>query len=180
MEKKKRINKYDIIIYISLIFAIVCIGIAIKGYYDSLEEKNPLSNEIKEAVKEMKPVEEEEENPEITEPSNMLEVDKEEIINNDFNSVIDKHLNKYIVTRDMLLTWGAYHIKDIEYVKTITENYYCYKVSIDIPNIDASIPTNINEDESSDEIINISLYIDIAYNPTKDQYSVKEIEQISA
>ena len=170
----KKNLKYNLIIYSSLLFAIVCMLIAVKGHYDSLEEKESFSNDIKEAIKEMNPEEIEEVT--IEEPDNMKDVDKTSIINNIFNDILDRKTKNDLITRDMILTWGNYEISNIEYIRQITDNYYCYKADILIFNFHADIPVSSKSDPDIDEYLTITLYFNINYNENNNSYNVKTIE----
>ena len=170
----KKNLKYNLIIYSSLLFAIVCMLIAVKGHYDSLEEKESFSNDIKEAIKEMNPEEIEEVT--IEEPDNMKDVDKTSIINNIFNDILDRKTKNNLITRDMILTWGNYEISNIEYIRQITDNYYCYKADILIFNLHADIPVSSKSDPDIDEYLTITLYFNINYNEKNNSYNVKTIE----
>ena len=170
----KKNLKYNLIIYSSLLFAIVCMLIAVKGHYDSLEEKESFSNDIKEAIKEMNPEEIEEVT--IEEPDNMKTVDKISVINNILNDIIDRKTTNELITRDMILTWDNYEISNVEYIRQITDNYYCYKADILIFNLNARTPVSSKSDLESEEYLTITLYFNINYNENNNSYNVKTIE----
>ena len=174
--KNKQNKKYNLIIYSSLFFAIICMLIAIKDYYNSLEAET-ISNEFKEAIKEIKEEGVEEESPIIIEETEqMKDVDKITIINSELENIIERKSHNNLITREMILTWGNYEISNVEYKREITENYYCYRVDIEIFNITGELPTEPNIELSTDDYKVVTLYFNIAYNPKSNNYTVKAIE----
>ena len=173
--KKKKINKYDFIIYSSLMVAIIFIIIAIKSYYDNLDENETFFSSFKSAVQEMNedpnttPEEKKEE-----EPEDMKPVDKKEIINKELSLILEeKSLTDYL-TKEMLESWGEYEIINIKFIRTITENYYCYQVDIKVPSKKAIFPTNSNRKKSTEEYQVLSTYFNIS--SSNNTYKVKSID----
>ncbi len=174
--KKDPNKKYNLIIYSSLIFAIISMFIAIKEYYNKLEAKT-LSNDFKEAIKEIKEEEPEEELPIIIEePEKMKDVNKINIINSELENIVERKSHNNLITKEMVLAWGNYEINSVVFKREITEDYYCYLVDIYIYNLDAKLPTEPNEELSTDDYKVLTLYFNIAYNPNNDNYTVKAIE----
>ena len=174
--KKKQNKKYNLIIYISLLFAVISMFIAVKEYYDTLEAKT-ISNDFKEAIKEMREEEPTLEEPTIIEENDqMKDVNKVDIINNELESIIERTSHNTLITKEMVLSWGNYEINNVEYKREITTNYYCYRVDIYIYNLNAKLPTKPNEELSTDDYNVITLYFNIAYNEKSNNYTVKAIE----
>ncbi len=169
----KKNLKYNLVIYSSLLFAIICMLLAVKGHYDSLEQKESFSNDIKEAIKEINTDEEEIEPIKEPEPSNMIDVDKKSVINNILNDIVDNKIKLDLLSKEMILTWDNYEITNIEFIRQITDNYYCYKVDIEIFNLEANVPVT---PEYNENYITLSLYFNISYNEKNSTYNVKTIE----
>ena len=173
MSHKKREN---IIIYGSLIAAIACLIYAGIDYYHSLSDDTKVQDEIKEAFKEMtddgssNSIKE----PEI-EPEALIAVDKVAIITNRINAIRDRSQEDDLLNYQMIRSWGEYEIVDIQYQKKVTEEYYMYLVSIKIPNKEASLPTEINTNLSTEEYNVITLKTFIIKN--NDTYSFKHFEK---
>jgi len=170
----KKDLKYNLVIYSSLLFAIICMFLAVKGHYDSLEQKESFSSDIKEAIKEINTDGEEIiETKTEEEPSNMIDVDKKTVINNILNDIVDNKIKLDVLSKEMILTWDNYEITNIEYIRQITDDYYCYKVDIEIFNLDANVPVT---PEYNEDYITLSLYFNISYNEKNSTYNVKTIE----
>ena len=173
MSHKKREN---FVIYGSLIAAIACLIYAGIDYYRSLSDDTKVKDEIKEAFKEITDdgssnnIKE----PEI-EPEELKAVDKGAIVIDRINAIRDRSQEDDLLDYQMIRTWGEYEIIDIQYQKQVTEEYYMYLVSIKIPNKEASIPTEINPNLSTEEYSVITLKTFIIKN--NDTYSFKHFEK---
>ena len=71
-------------------------------------------------------------------------------------------------------SWQKYEISNINFVRTIVEDYYCYEVDIKIPNKNAKLPTSINVGQSTDTYNVITIYFNIAKKDNN--FTVKAIE----
>lgn len=164
----KKNKKYDIIIYGSLIGAIICI---IFGYGDSLyilkdtsisfskkEETNILEDTI------------------IEEPSIMQSIDKKSIIKEYLYSINDQIIIDDVISFDMINSWDTYEVLNTTYDGEILESYYSYLVDIKISNKNATLPTSKNKSLSTNKYIVITLNFNIAYNKTTNNYLVKSID----
>lgn len=164
----KKNKKYDIIIYGSLIGAIICI---IFGYGDSLyilkdtsisfskkEETNILEDTI------------------IEEPSIMQSIDKKSIIKEYLYSINDQIIIDDVISFDMINSWDTYEVLNTTYDGEILESYYSYLVDIKISNKNATLPTSKNKSLSTNKYIVITLKFNIAYNKTTNNYLVKSID----
>lgn len=169
----KKNKKYDIIIYGCLAGALVFICI---GYWDNLKDlkENGLSFSVKETSS----------NKESTTEENSLDLEPQELINADKNSIIKKYLDSLLdritvdvlVSYDMIKTWGEYEVLNIEYERKIAEDYYAYLVDIKISNKEALLPTAKNEELSTDDYYVVTLNINIAYSSVKNGFIVKKID----
>ena len=173
MSRKRREN---IIIYGSLIAAIACLTYAGFDYYKDLSDDTKVQDEIKEAFKEM--TGDEETNypkaPEV-EPEELKNVDKGSIITERINAIRDRTLEDDLLNYSMIRSWGEYQIINIKYQKQVTDNYYMYLIDIKIPNKEAILPKEINNDLSTEEYSVITLKTFIVKN--NDTYSFKHFEQ---
>lgn len=175
MDRKKKVNKYDIIIYSSLMVAIVFIVIAVKSYYDNLDENETFFSSFKSAVEEINDSSEPQEEIQIEEePDIMKSVDKKAIINNELKLIVaEKSLTEYL-NKEMIQSWQKYEISNINFIRTIVEDYYCYEVDIKIPNKNAKLPTSINIGKSTETYNVITIYFNIAKKDNN--FTVKAIE----
>lgn len=164
----KKNKKYDIIIYGSLIGAIICI---IFGYGDSLyilkdtsisfskkEETNILEDTI------------------IEEPSIMQSIDKKSLFIEYLYSINDQIIIDDVISFDMINSWDTYEVLNTTYDGEILESYYSYLVDIKISNKNATLPTSKNKSLSTNKYIVITLNFNIAYNKTTNNYLVKSID----
>jgi hypothetical protein len=164
----KKNQKYDIIIYGSLLLAFLFIGL---GYFESLGETLEYSFSLKENFKE-EPIKKEKD----TEPEALTKEDKKSIVKKYLDSLLDRIYDDSLITYEMIKTWGNYEVLNINYERKITDNYYAYSIDIKINNLDAIVPTNKNEALSTEEYIVISLNANITYLESKNGYIVKKID----
>ena len=137
MKKKK---KYDIIIYISLIIALICIGLSAIDYTKSSKTGVMITNDKKE--KEMEVIQLEEE------PFELHNIDKNTIVKKYIDQVLDQAIKDDVISYPMIKTWGDYNILSNKYIKQIVDEYYEYETNIIIPNKEALLPCQINEELS--------------------------------
>lgn len=164
----KKNKKYDIIIYGSLIGAIICI---IFGYGDSLYllKNTSISFSKKEETSISADTT-------IEEPSNMQSIDKTSIIREYLYSINDQIIIDDVVSFDMINSWENYEVLNITYDGEILESYYSYLVDIKISNKNATLPTGKNKRLSTNNYIVVTLNFNIAYNKTTNNYLVKSID----
>jgi len=175
MSSKKKEN---IIIYGSLIAAIICLIYAGIDYYRDFSDSVKVKDEIKEAFKEMTNEEGEAvkavEAP-AEESALLKKIDKKTIITNRLNDIKNRKSEDDMFDYKMIRSWGSYEILDIKYQKEVIDGYYMYLVDIKIPNLDASIPDIKNEELSTDKYIVISFKTFIIKN--NDKYLFKHFEK---
>lgn len=172
----KRAKRYNIIIYTSLLLAIILLAL---GGRDYLKDKSNGSTTQEEIVETEEPVEKEERKEEkVEEPEELKEVDKLSVIKKYLDSVQDQIKKDKKITAKMISSWGDYTIDDIEFQREITTKYYEYKVNIIIPNLDAKYPGKKNEKLSTKEYIVLTMYFDIADSERVNGFIVKNIDLI--
>ena len=174
----KRAKRYNIIIYTSLILAMILLALGGRDYLKDLKNGTNTENTI-ENNEEAEPIERTETGKKVEEPEDLREVDKESVIKKYLDSVLDQIKKDKKITYNMIKTWGDYQISDIEYQREITTKYYEYKANIMIPNKDAKIPGKKNEKLSTEEYIVITLYFDIADSERANGFIVKNIDLVN-
>ena len=178
MAKISSKKKENIIIYGSLVAAIICLIYAGVDYYRDLNDSVKVKDEIKEAFKEMTNNDTDNTKnaqvPEV-EPSILQKTDKKAIIIDRLNDIKNRKSEDDMFTYKMIRSWGNYEILDITYQKEVIEDYFMYSVNIKIPNMDASIPDIKNEELSTDNYIVITFKTFIIKN--NDKYSFKHFEK---
>lgn len=167
----KKQKKYDLIIYGCLLAAIICLVLGGKDYFIYLY-KEKTSPETEPSIKE---INNEDEFIIQEEPDTLKEYNKSTIIISYLDSILDRITNDKLISYDMINTWGGYEVLNVVYNKTITNNYFEYQVDIKINNKEASLPTNINEELSTEEynVITLKFYINDYIN--KREYIVKMV-----
>lgn len=169
---KNKYKKYNCIIYISLIVALICIIISGSSYLKSDSTSYSLKEELQEVIKETDTEEE------LTTDDNEVEEDFDEktIIENKLKNIIEDEEQDELLTQNITSTWEDYSIENINYIREIAPSYYAYEVNIKISNPDAVIPVNKNEELSTDEYIVFTLNFNITYSQRDNGYIVKLIE----
>lgn len=174
----KRAKKYNIIIYTSLSLAIVLLLLGGRDYFVSLSE-TPQEEVVNEVEK--KPDIKRNDtsaNAKTEEPLELQGVDKVGVVTKYLDSILDQIHKDDIITYKMIKTWGAYEVGDIEFQREITSNYYEYIVNINIPKMDAKLPSDKNEKLSTEQYIVLSLYFDLAESERVNGYIVKNVDII--
>lgn len=162
----KRKRRYDLIIYTSLIIALICIGFSAVDYSHSSEEST-----IKETKKDKEVIENDK-------PNELDQLDPNPIIKTYLNKILDQIIKDEVISYQMIKTWGEYDIINSIYKKEVLANFYEYETNILIPNKDALLPKKINEELSTDEYNVVTLTINIIKNKD-DTFSVKSINKAS-
>ena len=165
MKKISRRVKYDFIIYTCLLLAIILIGYSANYYIgeESYSLKELLFKEEKEVIV---PKETEE----------LKKIDKKELLNNYLIDILEEIKKDPILTRDIINSWSTYEILNIKYNRQIANDYHSYLVDIKINNLDAILPTNKNNELSTNEYVVISLNMNIEKNQETLEYSIKNID----
>lgn len=175
----KKAKRYNLIIYTSLILAIVLLALGGRDYLKDKKTENEVDT-TKETTEVDEPIERPETTEPVEEPEELQKVDMEGVIKKYLDSLQDQIQKSKVITYSMIKTWGDYSIGEIEYKREITTKYYEYQVNIMIPNKDAKIPGKKNEKLSTEEYIVVSLYFDIADSERYNGYIVKNIDIIEA
>ncbi len=171
-----RINKYDFIIYGSLLAAVVCLGIGAKEYFNSLNEESTMKNELKAAIKEINTKDGEVDISVLQEePISMQNLNKESILEEYINKILDRIVFDDILTYDIVKTWDKYEVLDFGYNKEVASNYYKYDVNIKLDK-GSMLPVNRNTELSTDEYNVITLHIYILDGGENGTYKIKKIE----
>lgn len=164
----KKNKKYDIIIYGSLIGAIICIILGYSDYLYTLKDKGisfskKETNIVEETTKE-------------EEPENLHNIDKNSIVKKYLDSILDQIVTDDLISFDMINTWDNYEVLSTSYEREIVESYYSYLVDIKISNMNAFLPTSKNKELSTEEYLVITLRFNIAYSASKNGFIVKSID----
>lgn len=168
-------KKENIVIYGSLIAAIVCLCFGAIDYFNNVTDSNSLKNEVKEALKEFNGNKKTETKKVEEEPSELTSLDKKNIINNYLNSILDQKIKDEFLTYQTVKSWGNYEITSTTYQKKIMENYYSYTANIKIFNTDPILPTVKNDSLSTKEYIIITLTFNLLKENNQDNYNVKSV-----
>lgn len=176
---KRKINKYDIVIYSCLILAIICLLLGGKDYLNSLENESTVQEEVKSAIKSINGAEEgisTENSTGNPEPEELVNFDKKSLVQKYVDSIIDQILEDKVITYAMVNSWGEYEIVNVEYDHEVTENYYAYKADIKIANKKGLIPGKLNEELSTEEnpVLRVNVYIE--YSTRQNGYIVKYMD----
>ncbi len=163
----KKNKKYDIIIYGSLIGAIICIIFGYGDYIYSLKDATISFSKKEPSISEDTIIEE---------PSIMQSIDKKTLFNEYLYSINDQIIIDDVISFDMLNSWDNYEVLSITYDGEILESYYSYLVDIKISNKNATLPTGKNKRLSTNNYIVITLNFNVAYNKTTNTYVVKSID----
>ena len=172
----KRAKKYNIIIYSSLLLAAILLVLGGRDYLKSQGETNG-QVELEESSEDEK-IERVEPAKKEPEPAELQSVDKASVIKKYLDSILDQIKKDKTITYKMIKTWGKYEIGEIEYQRTITTNYYEYKVDIIIPKADPKLPCPKNKELSTKESTVLTLYFDIVDSERANGYIVKNIDII--
>ncbi|HIS17600.1 MAG TPA: hypothetical protein IAC02_03185 [Candidatus Coprovivens excrementavium] len=173
----KKINKYDIVIYSCLILAIICLILGGRDYLNSQENKSNIKDEVKSAIKNINPEEEisptENNN---SEPEELTKIDKNSLLKNYLNSILNHSTVNEVITPDIINSWGTYEILDLTYERKVADNYYQYLTYIKISNKNGKIPGNINKDKSTEEnpVLEVNAYLE--YSPESNNYFIKYLD----
>lgn len=170
MTQKKKDN---IIIYGSLLAAIICLFLAALDYYRDMTTKNT-EEKIKEIIK----------NDEIT-PKKQLEkkeyveikgIDRDKVVQKYLDEISDLLLKDELITTDIIKTWDKYEVFDTTYEKTITKNYYLCNTKIRIQGKNTKVPKESNVvDMGEYQVLLLKAYI---LNSTNSNgYIVKKLEK---
>lgn len=176
---KRKINKYDIVIYSCLILAIICLLLGGRDYFNSLENESTVKDEVKSAIKSINGAEEGISTSNDTgkpEPEELINFDKKSLVQKYVDSIIDQILEDEVITYAMVNSWGDYEIVNVEYDHEVTDNYYAYKADIKISNKKGLIPGDLNEELSTEEnpVLKVNVYIE--YSSRHNGYIVKYMD----
>ena len=154
-------KKYNIIIYSTLSLGILLLIIGGVYFLNNPEESYSNKSTTKEH------------NLNEPEPEEMVSVDKESIINNYLNELVNQSKVDDLINYDSIKTWQDYHLGKIEFQRTIAFDYFEYKVDIIIDNPNAIIPVEKNYALSTEESQVITVLVDLLKN---EEITVKNID----
>ncbi len=174
MNKSK---KYDIVIYLSLFIALVCLGISALDYTHSSKTESLIEDKSVDEIPEPIPSEIETKESDIKqeEPEYLLEVDKKGTIKKYLDQIIDQAVKDDVITHKMMKTWGKYEVISTTYVREIVSGYYEYIADIKIEKLDATLPCSKNNELSTENYNVITLTINILRSGMHNGYIVKSI-----
>ena len=112
-------RKYKTIITLSLLLVMIFIGFSWINYSNSLSNLNQKTNQ-------------EQYNDIITEPKELIELDKVTPILDYLNNIHDEIIIHHQITSRDIITWGNYEIINIKYIKQITDDYYTFEAELKI------------------------------------------------
>lgn len=123
-------SKYKTIINLSLLLVMILICFSWINYSNSLSILNKKTNQ-------------EEYSFIITEPKELIEIDKINPILNYLNNIHDEIIIHPQITSTDIITWKNYEIINIKYIKQITDSYYTYEAELKINSSNIEIPSKI-------------------------------------
>ncbi len=175
LKMKKRSKRYDLVIYISLILAFICVIISI------IDNSNAGEIDFKEVPKDeidspSIPTDSVLENQDIEEPLELKNADKNSIVKKYLDEIADRVIKDEVITYNMIRTWNTYEVLDTIYERQIIDYYYAYKVNIKITGNNIDIPTSKNELLSKEDYTVITLTFNILKSGKQKGYIVKAIE----
>ena len=181
MKKRSKQRKYDIIIYSSLIIALICVVISGIDYVSSMDKDQSVKDEVKDALIELKEPEVEETQDVFEEveeePDSLKELDKASIVQKYIDEIYDQISdNDEVLNYNMVKSWKKYEITDVKYVKQILDYYYAYQVNIKIYGNNPKLPVDKNTQLSTDEYTIITLNANILSSTKNNGYVVKTME----
>lgn len=170
-------KKYDIVIYLSLFIALVCLGISALDYTHSSKTESLIEDKSVDEIPEPIPSEIETKESDIKqeEPEYLLEVDKKGTIKKYLDQIIDQAVKDDVITHKMMKTWGKYEVISTTYVREIVSGYYEYIADIKIEKLDATLPCSKNNELSTENYNVITLTINILRSGMHNGYIVKSI-----
>lgn len=172
---KKRSKRYDLIIYISLILAFICVIISMidNSHAGEIEFKEVLKEDIDSPSI---PTDNTLENQDAEEPLELKNTDKNSIVKKYLDEIADRVIKDEIITYNMIRTWNTYEVLDIIYERQIIDYYYAYKVNIKITGNNIDVPTSKNEILSTEDYTVVTLTFNILKSGKQKGYIVKAIE----
>ena len=108
-------RKYDLVIYLSLFAAIVCLTWGLFDYSNSDSIVDNKSQTIREA-----------------EPIELEGINKGEIINAYLEEVSKKIGDDGFINANIVDSWDKWEVESIEFNRKITDDYYAYNVNIKV------------------------------------------------
>ena len=173
---KKRSKRYDIIIYISLILAFICVMISIMDNNSESFSKETTPTETEEPIQ--KPTSDATNLDELNtiEPVELQNTDKKSIIKKYLDEIMDRVIKDDVIPYNMIKTWKTYDILNISYERQIIEYYYSYKVDLKLTGNNIIIPAGKNEELSTQDYTVITLRFNILKSGKQNGYVVKAIE----
>lgn len=171
----KKNKKYDIIIYTSLLGAIFFI---ILGSIDHIKDFKEEGLSFSVSEQKENPSKQEEQNTN-TEPLDLQSEDKNILVKKYIDSVLDQIEFDSLIDHEMVETWGDYEIISTVYDKEIADDYYSYYTNIKIPNMNAILPVNKNEELSTKEYVVITIKANILNSSERNGLFVKKLDPLT-
>lgn len=151
----------NIIIYGSLILAVILIGYVLKESYKNKNKDESVISELENIFEKKEKNTIEKKAKEYIEPESVKNIDKLSVINNYFQDILIRKTENEVITYKTLHSWGAYEILNINYKKQIADNYYGYDIDIKIPNKEAIISGRLNQELTTDKYLVVTIEFDM-------------------
>ena len=104
-------TRQNIIIYGSLLLAILLLCYAAKDFYGNKSSKEPILKEFEEMIVKKKDDNNDNEAKE-EEPDNLKSVDKLSVIDKYIDDILNRRINNDVLTYDVVSTWSSYEVYD--------------------------------------------------------------------
>ncbi len=162
----KHKTRENIIIYGSLLLAIILVIYVAKTYYDNRDNSEEVFKELNEVFNKEEFEEGNNTKNEI-EPDKIRFVDKRPIINKYFEDILNRKIKDSLLTYDMVYSWNKFDIQDIKYYKEITDTYYAYIVRIKVDDKKANVGDLASKELSTDDYYILELKFYFVYDNEK-------------
>ena len=169
----KHKTRENVIIYGSLLLAIILVIYVAKTYYDNRDNSEEVFKELNQVfIKEKQPEEPKKEA--TVEPDKIRFIDKRPIITEYLDEILNRKISDNILTYDKVFSWGEFEITDIKFYKKITDTYYSYIVNIKVNNREADVSGLSDKNLSTSEYYIVSVKFYFVYD--NDSISIKNVE----
>lgn len=169
----KHKTRENIIIYGSLLLAIILVIYVGKIYYDNRDNSEEVFKELNEVFNKDEYSSQTKQKEEI-EPDNIRFIDKKPIINKYFDDILNRKIKDNLLTYDKVFSWGSFEIEDIKFYKKITDTYYSYKVNIKINDKNANVTDLVDEKLSTVDYYIVSVKFYFVYD--NEELIIKNVE----
>ena len=169
----KHKTRENIVIYGSLLLAIILVIYVAKTYYDNRDNSEEVFKELNEVFYKDETSNDVKVKEDI-EPDKIRFIDKKSIINNYFDEILNRKIRDDLLTYEKVCSWGIFEIQDVTYFKEITDTYYSYIVSIKINDINANVDGLIDQKLSTSDYLIVTVKFYFVYD--NEELSVKNVE----